>query len=247
MFNYSSIKMPRLFYIFLLIFCFFSCKDEVILNFSETQITDNSDSMIEINIPKAEGKTEAAKQINTSLTQFVNTTLNIEGNSDVKTETKESIVAFNKAAKEFKTQIGKALFKDIPKWEVLIDGEVVYKNEYLASIAMNSSINTGGAHSNLKFQFFNFDIKTGKQLTTKDLINDVTAFTNLASKYFERELLSTDENRAAPFNTGSFKLPENLGFSDEGVIIFFDSFNTATNNVIEFTIPYVKANDYLNF
>jgi len=224
-----------------------SCKDEVSLNFTETQITDESDTTIEINIPKAKGKTEAAKHINTSLTQFVNTTLNIEGHSEIKTNITESIVDFKKAYSDFKSQIGKTLHTELPPWEVLIDGEVIYKNDYLVSIAMNSSINTGGAHSNLRFQFFNFDIKAGQQLTTNDLINDVPAFTALAHKYFEKELLSADKDRITAFNTEIFELPESLGFSKEGVIIFFDSFNTATNNIIEFTIPYVKANDYLNF
>jgi len=224
-----------------------SCKEEVNLSFTETQIVDENDTTIEINIPKAKGQTEAAKHINTALVQFVNTTLDIEGQSETKTNITESIVDFKKAYTNFKSQIGKALHTELPPWEVLIDGEVIYKNAYLVSIAMNSSINTGGAHSNLRFQFFNFDIKTGQQLTTNDLINDVPAFTKLAHKYFEKELLSADVDRVTAFNTENFTLPKSLGFSKEGVIIFFDSFNTATNNIIEFTIPYVKANDYLNF
>jgi len=247
MFNKLPFKMQKSFYVFLIICCCFSCKEEVTLNFSEINIVDEDETTVEINIPNAEGKTEAAKQINTSLSHFVNTALNIEAVSETKTSTKESIASFKKAYAEFKTQIGKTLFTELPKWEVLIDGELIYKNKDIASIAMNSSINTGGAHSNLVFQFFNFDIKTGKQLQTQDLVNDIPAFTALAKKYYEKELLSAEEDRINAFKSNSFKLPKNLGFNDDGVIVFYDTFITGNNNIIEFTIPYIAANQYLSF
>ncbi|WP_299884487.1 DUF4163 domain-containing protein [uncultured Lacinutrix sp.] len=225
----------------------FSCKDEVTLNFSETSIISEDETIIEINIPKAEGKTDAAKQINTTLTNFVNTALNVDAINGNKISTRESITNFKKSYSNFKKQIGKTLYTEIPAWEVLIDGEVIFKSKTITSIAMNSSINTGGAHSNLVFKFFNFDIQTGKQLKTSDLINDVPAFTALAKKYYNKELLSANEDRIAAFKTDTFKLPKHLGFSDDGVIVFYDTFNTASNNIIEFTIPYVKANEFLNF
>ncbi|MEJ6792429.1 MAG: DUF4163 domain-containing protein [Lacinutrix sp.] len=226
---------------------FFSCKDDVALDFSEISIIEQQETTIEINIPKAEGKTETAKKINNSLSQFVNKSLNIEAVSNTKSSIEESILAFKKAYKDFKIQIGKTLYTNLPPWEVLIDGEIIYKSETLASIAMSSSINTGGAHSNLVFKFYNFDIKTGRELETKDLINDVSAFTILGEKYYNRELLSANNKRIEAFENDTFKLPENLGFSEDGVIFFYDTFNSAANNVVEFTIPYTVANSYLNF
>jgi len=225
----------------------FSCKDEVVLDFSETSIIDEDETIIEINIPVAKGETEAAKQVNSALTYFVNDALNIESVSNTELSIEESTANFKKAYKDFKTQIGKTLYTDLPPWEVLVDGEIIFKSETLVSIAMNSSINTGGAHSNLIFKLFNFDAKTGQKLQTKDLINDVTAFTSLAQKYYEKELLSANNNRIQAFETDTFKLPENLGFSEDGVIVFYDTFNSVANNVIEFTIPYTVANAYLNF
>ena len=247
MFSTSSFRLIKIFSLIIFTSICFSCKDEVTLNFSEISIIDEGETTIEINIPKAEGKTEAAKQINTTLTHFANTALNIDAVSATKANTEESIEDFKKAYKDFKTQIGKTLYTNLPPWEVLIDGEVIYKSETLASIAMNSSINTGGAHSNLVFKFYNFDLKTGQVLETKDLINEVLAFTALAKKYYDKELLSANNERIDAFDNDTFKLPENLGFSEDGVIVFYDTFNTSTNNVIEFTIPYAVANDYLNF
>ncbi|WP_290699215.1 DUF4163 domain-containing protein [Lacinutrix sp.] len=225
----------------------FSCEDETTINFSETSIIDEDETTVEINIPKAEGKTEAAKKINATLSLFVNSALNIGVDSNTKTNAEESIEGFKKAYKDFKTQIGKTLYTNLPPWEVLIDGEVIYKSKTLTSIAMNSSINTGGAQSVLTFKFYNFDSKTGKELKTKDLLNDVSAFTDLAKKYYDKELLSAKNERIKAFETDIFALPENLGFSENGVIVFYETFNSATNNVIEFTISYTVANDYLNF
>jgi len=247
MFNSYIFRLIKIFSLIILSNICFSCKDETTINFSEISIIDEGETTIEINIPKANGKTEAAKQINTTLTHFVNTALNIEAVYATKTSTEESITAFKKAYKDFKTQIGKTLYTNLPPWEVLIDGEVIYKSENLVSIAMNSSINTGGAHSNLVFKFYNFDIKTGQELETKDLLNNIPAFTALAKKYYDKELLSTTNERIEAFDTNAFKLPKTLGFSQDGVIVFYETFNFATNNVIEFTIPYTIANEYLNF
>lgn len=245
--NDSFFKLLKIFTFIIIATFIFSCKDETALNFTEISITDEDETIIEINIPKAKGETKAAKQINTTLTNFVTSALNIEATNTSKTSTKESITSFKKAYKDFKTQIGKTLFTNLPPWEVLIDGEVIYKSKTLATIAMNSSINTGGAHSNLIFKFYNFDAKTGKQLETKDLINDIPAFTALAQKFYNKEILSANQDRIDAFKTETFKLPKNLGFSDDGIIVFYDTFNSSVNNVIEFTIPFTVANQYLNF
>ncbi|WP_299382655.1 DUF4163 domain-containing protein [uncultured Lacinutrix sp.] len=247
MFNNSSFRLIKIFSLIIITSICFSCKDDVALNFTDTSIIDEGETTIEINIPKADGKTEAAKQINTTLTKFVTAALNIEAVSETKTTTLESIVGFKKAYTDFKTQIGKTLYTNLPPWEVLVDGEIIYQSETLISIAMNSSINTGGAHSNLIFKFYNFDAKTGLELKTKDLINDVPSFTLLAKKYYDKELLSANNDRIEAFENGTFNLPENLGFSEDGVIVFYDTFNSSSNNVIEFTIPYTVANNYLNF
>ncbi|WP_034060644.1 PdaC/SigV domain-containing protein [Lacinutrix jangbogonensis] len=248
MFNSSLFKLISVFsFIIIIVTSILSCDDEATINFTEISIIDQGETTIEINIPKAEGKTEAAKQINKTLSHFVNTALNIEAVHTTKLSTEESIEDFKKAYKDFKTQIGKTLYTSLPPWEILIDGEVIYKNKTLASIAINSSINTGGAHSNLVFRFYNFDIKTGQELEAKDLINNIPKFTVLAQKYYDKELFSASNERINAFESDTFTLPKNLGFSEDGVIVFYDTFNSISNYVIEFTIPYIVANDYLNF
>lgn len=247
MFNTPPFKFLKTFRFILFLTLLFSCENEAALSFTEIQILDEGETTIEINIPKAEGQSEAAKQINSTLNRFVNSSLNIGNFYPPKVDIKKSIAGFNKAYTDFKTQLEKTLYTELPAWSVLIDGEVLYKSKTLVSMAMTSSINTGGAHSNLVFEFYNFDVKTGKQLTTKNLINDVQAFTALAKKYYHKELLFAEESRVSAFKTKAFEIPENIGFSDDGVILVYDTFNSVSNNVIEFTIPYIIAEPYLNF
>jgi len=246
MFNKPPLKYLKIVsFIFLVIFVY-SCKEEVSLNFTETNITKNDDVIIEINIPKAKGKTEAAKKINAALNSYVNTALNIDASNTINENTEESIINFVNEYNEFKTEINRTLFTELPVWEVLIDGEIIYKNEVIISVAMNSSINTGGAHGNLMFQFFNFDAKTGKQLDSSNLFNNIPEFSKLVKKYYSKELL-TSYNEGTTVENNKATLPNQIGFNDEGVICMYFNENKPNNEVIEFIIPYTISNKYLNF
>ncbi|WAC00868.1 DUF4163 domain-containing protein [Lacinutrix neustonica] len=207
MFNTAPFRFLKIFGFILFVTVLYSCDKEVPLKFTETQIIDRDETTIEINIPKAEGHSEAAKQINSALSQFVNSVLNIENSYPINVDTKKSIAGFKKSYANFKTQMGNKLYTNLPVWEVIIDGEILYTNKTLISMAMTSGVNTGAAHGNLVFEFYNFDIKTGKQLTTKNLINDVQAFTILAKKYYDKELLSANESRISAFEAKAFEIP----------------------------------------
>lgn len=226
-----------------------SCKDEAILNFSETTYLEEHETLVEINIPKAEGNTTAAKNINNTLTKFACDALHIDSAKEKQESLEQSITAFNTAYKEFNDLLISDFPNDFPKWEALIDGELTFKNENIVSIAMNSSINTGAASSPLILRFFNFNQKTGAVLNTEDLVNNLVEFKILVKKYFDKEI-ETTVNNPEDFNYGdNFKLPETIGLSDEGIIIFYANSNLghSLNDVIEFTIPYEVADDYLNY
>ncbi len=231
--------------ILLSIFMVVSCQKEVTLNFSETLISKAQETTVEVTLPKANGKSKVAEKINKTLTNFACSILNINSANTKKETIEESITAFNDAYKNFNALLIKELAEDFPKWEALIDGEVSYQSESLVSIAANGSIATGSASSNLTFTFFNFDIATGKQLQTADLINDSDAFKSIVKKYYDKELLTTYTSFSQ--NNSDFKLPETLGFNDDGVIIVYQIQNMPNSEVIEFTIPYTISNQYLNY
>jgi len=245
MFNRLPFLKPRIVGYLACLLIITACQKEVILNFSETVISKSQETTVEVNLPKAIGKSKVALNINKTLIDFTCTILNIDSATTKKETIEESIIAFNESYKNFNELLIKELAGDFPKWEALIDGEVSYQSQNLVSIAANGSIATGSASSNLTFKFFNFDLSTGKSLITSDLVNNMDAFTDIVKNYYDKELL-TSYTSISP-NNSNFKLPETLGFNDDGVIIIYQTQNMPNQQLIEFTIPFIMVNQYLNY
>ena len=216
-------------------------KDNKTIVFSEVNILNEDTAVIEINIPKAEAEEEIASKINRKLNDFVSDALHIETEKQKKETIEESIQAFKDAYSSFNTLISEELENELPVWEALIDGEVIYNKENIICIAMNASINTGAANTSMVFRFLNFNPKTGDLLTNKDLLTNEVEFTALVEKYY------TEKTNTSYINKDTFSLPNALGFTADGVIILYDNFNLGAfeKEIIEFTIPYSEANDYL--
>ncbi|MBL7558284.1 DUF3298 domain-containing protein [Olleya sp. YSTF-M6] len=224
-----------------------SCDKDEKLSFSETEITKEKETFVEIIIPKANGKSKTAKNINDALTNFACDVLNIDSAKNKTTTINQSIDAFNAAYINFNETLLADFDTKFPRWEALIDGEVSYQNEALVCVSMNGSITTGAASSSLKFKFFNFDLSNGKSLKTKDIVNNMKVFKALVKKYYDKELLTT--YTSVNNTTDNFKLPETIGFNEDGVIIVYDNFELGnfTKQLVEFTIPYTVVNQYLNY
>lgn len=245
---FNKMKNSKTFYLILIGFIgFFSCKKEEAFTFSELHILKEKETLVEIVMPQAKGNSKIATQINNTLSDFACDILNVDSAKDKQPSIDQSIVAFNEAYSNFSKLLTKDLIADFPKWEALVDGEISYQNDAIVSIAMNGSVQTGAANSNLVFKFFNFDLTTGKELKTKDLVNDLDGFTTLVKKYYDKELKTVYTSLQS--QNPNFKLPETLGFNNDGVIIIYNDyeFGALSKDPVEFTIPYVVANTFLTF
>lgn len=122
----------------------------------------------------------------------------------------------------------------------------MYQSPYVVSIAMTSYTNTGGAHGMVVVSFLNFDVKTGNLIENDALINDLSAFKELAKTYFNQEI---EGKRDLYFEPENFTLPANIGFNDDGLILLYNSYEIApySTGLTEFTIPYETIEGYLNF
>ncbi|TBN00213.1 DUF4163 domain-containing protein [Hyunsoonleella flava] len=228
---------------FFIILLIFSCKKEEKLTFSEIEITTENNALVRIFIPEATGNTTVSEAINSEIESFIASTLTI-GNPEPEntpSSLSEQIDAFNTEFNNF--------IKDFPAstltWEAQIDGEVMYQSDVVISIAITSYMNTGGAHGNTAISFLNFDTTSGKQIANEALFTDIKAFKNLAKRFFDAEV--TD--KTVLFEPDAFNLPANIGFSEEGVILLYNPYEIApyATGIIEFTIPFEKAKDYLTF
>lgn len=220
----------------------FGCKNEVPITFSETHFTSKNNNIVEVNVPIAIENTEASKPINSAIKDFVVSALHTSyPNKPKRQSVEESIEKFNAGYNSFINE-----FPDSSQqWEAQIDGEVMFKNDDIISIALTCYTNTGGAHGNTIISFLNFYASTGKQVANNHLFTDYEAFKNVAKKHFYESI----EDKSILFDANSFTLPKNIGFSDEGIILLYNTYEIApyATGIIECAIPFEEAKPYLVF
>ena len=231
----------------LILFCsffiFIACNEVQKTSFSEINISAENNTIVEVNIPEAHGNEIIADNINSKIQDMVIEALHIGNPNDdaVSKSIKESILSFNKEYNTFKS--------DFPEteqqWDAQIDGEVIYESPDIASIAITSYVNTGGAHGSLHISFLNFDAETGHVIPNNNLIKDVDAFKKVAKPYFSKAIVEKEDT----FNTNSFNLPSNIAYSEEGLVLLYNTYEIApySTGIIEFVIPFDEIEPYLVF
>ncbi|MFD1616469.1 DUF3298 and DUF4163 domain-containing protein [Gelatiniphilus marinus] len=231
---------------YLLIACFFwmlfSCENDVLITFSETNITSENNRIVDVNIPLASQNTSAAKSINSAIEGYVIKTLQIREPNVANLESvKGSIDSFNNEYTDFIAQFPESAHS----WEAQIDGEVIFKTPDIICVSLTSYTNTGGAHGVLNISFLNFEAATGKLIDTPKLFIDIEGFKAIAKKHFEASVKDKD----LLFSSDNFQLPKNIGYSDDGIILLYNTYEIAPHSagIIEFSIPFEDAKSYLVF
>lgn len=227
------------FFLVCLIGLFCSCEEEINLAFSEINILEEKEAVVEINIPNAEGQNVISANINSELLEFTNNALNIDSDSNSGSTFEKGIEQFNSSYVSFKNNLGSELQQELTPWEAAIEGEVTYQSNNVICIAMNAYMNTGAIHGTSKITFLNFDASTGELLDYNQFINDKGDFRTFLISYFEKEV--------GPISDEDFKLPESIGLNDEGIIILYNlnEIPSYTDNLIEFDIPFDEVKSYL--
>ena len=233
--------MKTKFLALLLVLILFSCEEVTLVNFTETNNIYNENAIVELNIPKAEGTSTKAQAINKVVENHIaNMLVFLEEPSDT-LQLDYAIENFDSEYKSFKDGFGESAMV----WDASFDGEVTYQSPMLISIAINSYINSGGAHGNLNVTFFNFDASTGELLQFDDLFNDKEGLKEIVKTHFEEETKGSEINY---FFGEPFSLPANIGFNDEGIVCFYNVYEIASyaDGITEFTVPFEDVEAYLN-
>lgn len=229
----------------IIIMAIFSCDKEISIRFTENTIETSERAVISINYPKAEGTPDVADRINKAIENYIVNQTNMSEDSLVDMSIDEAVKKFNTEYTSFKNQFQESE----QKWEVLIDGEITYQSPEIISIAINSYTNTGGAHGNTYVQFLNFDPQTGALFEKNALLSNTNEFTKLVERFFKNEVKTDSDGQSAEdfFFGKDFQLPSSIGFSDEGVIILYNTYEIASyaQGITEFTIPFDEASAYL--
>ncbi|MCK5400641.1 MAG: DUF4163 domain-containing protein [Flavobacteriaceae bacterium] len=218
--------------------------EEIPLHFIEKNIEISNDAIIEINIPNAEGTNTVAKSINSTIEKFIVNTISFSEDTLSDLSLNDAIKKFDSVYIEFEDDFEESSLA----WEALIDGEVTYQSPDIICIAINSYLNTGGAHGNMNISFLNFNSQTGQLLQNDEIIIN-NGFLKIAEKYFNIELQETSNEDGFDdyFFGEDFHLPANIGFNDEGVILLYNIYEIApySEGITEFTIPFEEVLPYL--
>ncbi|WP_298238747.1 DUF3298 and DUF4163 domain-containing protein [uncultured Algibacter sp.] len=221
---------------------FLSCKEELKISFSEVSPTTKNNSLVEINIPEAIGIEVVTTPINEAIQKTVIASLHIGNMDDLQSKSiEESISLFNKEYNTFKNDFPEA---EQP-WEAQVDGDIMFQSSEIISIVITSYKDTGAAHGLLNISFLNFETETGKLIQNDKLISNIGAFKTIAQAHYEKAL----EEKDIVTNAEAFDLPKNIAYSEEGVILLYNLFQTEpyATEIIEFTIPFEEVASYLVF
>ena len=199
-----------------------ACNTEESLTF-ETSIISNDTcencTSVSIEIPIALGQIKLSETINIALQEEIIALLNFDEESNAQT-IEGATEAF---VKDYKELNGKYPEESMP-WEAKINGSIIFENKDVLTIKLESYIYTGGAHGYGTNRFLNFDKIKKVELDRQEL--------------FKNE----DE-----FKAERFYLPENIGYTDKGLLLFYEPYEIASfaDGPIILTIPYNDANNFL--
>lgn len=223
----------------------YTCKEESSLTFKTAFVALSEVSKVDIEYPVAEGNSQAAQTINNTISNYIVNALNFEEGSVADVDISVAASKFDQEYNLFK--------RDFPEstaaWEASIEGEVLYTSPLITTLSISSYLYTGGAHGNDYIKLFNFNNANGALLTPKEVLNLNSEFMNVAQSYFEKEVMKKDENIKDYFFGESFKLPENMGLSERGLIMLYNKYEIASyaQGYTEFLIPFKELEPYLKF
>lgn len=229
----------------LILLSFLGCENTAKpIDFIEEPITSSYTAQIDANIVKADKNNAIANRINKTIEDSLKAYINSE-----KLE-----VSLEALLREFDTEYVtfKSNFPDSDGvWQLSLDSELLYQSEAIITVSLNIYSYTGGAHGNDKILLLNFNPKTGAVLSAGDLILDREGFMDVAKTYFMKSLDNANNNLSLEdyFFGGPFHLPENFGFSEDGLIMIYNVYEIASyaQGYTEFIIPYHAVDDKLNY
>ena len=247
----SNLSMKSKLTCLLICFLFIACNNKDTLSFEPLTIaTDSCENCtsVRIEIPEATGKTKLSKTINAALEGEIIALLNFDEASNAQNleEAKEAFLY------DYEELNGKFPEESMP-WEATIEGNIAFENENIITIKLESYIYTGGAHGYGTNRFLNFDKISGKELYQEDLFNNLDEFKTYAETLFRKQENIPAEgsinNTGFMFETENFYLPDNLGYTETGLLLFYEPYEIASfaDGPITLTIPYPEANTFLKY
>jgi len=235
-------------YVFIVVLLI-GCKKEAKLSFEPLVLTEKNCTdcpEISIEIPKAIQDSRTADTFNTALREEIISQLHFDDELEI-SNLDDALLSFKNGYSEIKhLYAGKTL-----PWKARIDGEIVFEDAEVLTVQLNSYVFTGGAHGYSARRFLNFDKKKGVELENWQLFQnrkDFQAF--VEAKFREQEAIPAEASineTGLMFESDRFYLPENIGFTENGVQLLYNPYEVASyaDGPIELTLPYGEVAPFL--
>ncbi|MDV7137850.1 DUF4163 domain-containing protein [Maribacter sp. TH_r10] len=234
---------------FLFILILLGCKDDGKLVFEPQIISEEACEecpKINIEIPKPLEESKLSETINTALNEELISLLVYDDEIEA-TTVSEAIRSFKNGYNELQ----KLYPDETTRWEAKITGTVSYEDKNMLTIALNSYLFTGGAHGYTTRRFLNFDKRKGEEIESWELFKDKEHFEHFAETKFR---IQEEIPQEGPINSTGFMfeedrfyLPENIGFTQEGLVLLFNQYEVASyaDGAITLVLPFNEVKNYL--
>lgn len=201
---------------------------------------------IEIQIPRALDESRLAESVNTALEEEVISLLSFDEEEEID-EMEKAITSFTQSFKELKSRFS----DETVGWEAKVDCDVVYEDNSILTLIVNTYTFTGGAHGYSSTTFLNFDKAKGVEIENWELFGDEEGFREFTEiKFREQEDIPQEGGINATgfmFDSDAFHLAENMGYTDEGIQLVYNQYEIASyaDGPKILTLPFAEINKYL--
>ncbi|MFT7073653.1 DUF3298 domain-containing protein [Patiriisocius sp. Uisw_017] len=197
-----------------------------------------------------EGEPKLAGIINDSISHYIISALNL-GDPESPATASNPTEAIQEFIKNYWRDTSE--FPETNEYEAEIVITENFRNEAFISISKSQYKYIGGAHGYGSLSFSNFNIETGKPITTRQLLNDRKGFTAFAEKKL-KEAYQISENESINstgfwFENDTFYLPSTIGFIKNRVLIHYNIYEVASYAAgpIEVEISLEEAAPFMKY
>lgn len=191
--------------------------------------TDSSNcAKVALVFPYAErGPTAMCVAFNRLQLRFLNSSLqDVHGEEDLGGNVEDLMNQFLEDYKELQAD-------DLPfsmPWSLETEGKVLYQTDKFVSIQLHQYSYTGGAHPNTFSTIWMFNKSNNEPLLLEDLGARIDTLAAIAEEAFRKsvEIPRGQSLAEAGFFEGeSFTLPQNYGLTEEGLLLYYNTYEIA--------------------
>lgn len=201
---------------------------------------------VSISIPQATGNKKLDRTINNVLKEELIYILKYDDEIDA-----NSIESAIESFQSEYTNLRDRFPEESTAWEASITGEITFENEHILTIRLDYFLFTGGAHGYGSSRFLNFDKTKAVELNNEELFSDIMEFQDFAEVKFREEeripLTESINSTGFMFEGDKFYLPENMGFTHEGLELFYEQYEVASyaDGPIILKLTFAEIQEYL--